>query len=258
MTTLVNPETGELVEALSRDEAERLTTRIALKLDAMADTYAGVMPLIREAIERQAYSALGYRSVGEYVADRFGGSLAKLGMEIRREVVRELTEAGMSTRAIAPVVGVSKSQVAADIQVSSTGHLTQTPAPRSEGEAVAERDNAPQGEGDGEAPDPMPEVPTPRPAVIGIDGKTYTRPEPVAKPATDPEYDNAAQACLGLTRAMSRLLTFEHPNMRAGMRRYWSLASAEVPPVQRQDVTPELMRAAARGLLELADEWESQ
>jgi len=39
-----------------------------------------------------------------------------------------LTSAGMSTRAIAPVVGVSKSQVSTDRQVSSAGHLS-APAP---------------------------------------------------------------------------------------------------------------------------------
>jgi len=38
-----------------------------------------------------------------------GGSLHRLGVEVRRAVVGELTAAGMSTRTIAPVVGVGKS-----------------------------------------------------------------------------------------------------------------------------------------------------
>jgi len=44
---------------------------------------------------------------------------------VRREVVRELTSAGMSTRAIAPVVGVTDRQVRYDVeQVFRTEHLS--------------------------------------------------------------------------------------------------------------------------------------
>lgn len=164
----VDRNTGEIVEPLTEAEAERLTTRIALKLDAMADTYVGVMPMIREAIDREAFRALGYRSVGEYVADRFGGSLGKLGMEIRREVVRELTDAGMSTRAIAPVVGASHMTVQRDLEspVTPVTPATPTVAPR-EFERLREAG-----------------LPTRVPApVVGIDGKTYTRPEPAPRSA---------------------------------------------------------------------------
>jgi hypothetical protein len=100
--------------SMTREEAERISSRIGLRLDTMADTWAGALPLIREAIERNAYSALGYASHGAYVSDRFGDSLSKLGVELRREIVRELTEAGLSTRAIAPVVGVSDYTVRQD------------------------------------------------------------------------------------------------------------------------------------------------
>ncbi len=274
--TLVHTETGEAIEPLGRQAAERLTTRIALKLDAMADTYAGVMPMIREAITREAFRSLGYRSVGEYVQDRFGDALSKLGVDMRRVVIGELTEAGMSTRAIASVVGVSKSQVANDQQVSRTGHLTQTPADSSAGAAPAEPGHTPKVAPDEEdatpagvqvstddstAATPGGETPaTPRPPVVGIDGKTYSRPEPRApKPVLageSAEYDNAEQAAKALARAVSKLLEFQHPNMREGMRRYWSMASIEVPPASRRDVTPEQMRAAAHGLLALASEWD--
>lgn len=178
--TVVNVETGELVDLLDREQAERLTTRISLKLDAMADTYVGVMPLIREAIVRQAYVALGYRSVGEYVADRFGGSLGKLGVEIRREVVRELTDAGMSTRAIAPVVGVSDRQVRYD--VGRVSHLPEAP----EGGAVDE-----------------PETVAPRSPVTGIDGKTYTPPKTRPQRALPDQFFDAA---FDLTKAVDRVV----------------------------------------------------
>lgn len=44
--TVVNVETGEVVETLTRVEAERLTARIADKLDGIADNLEQVMPLI--------------------------------------------------------------------------------------------------------------------------------------------------------------------------------------------------------------------
>lgn len=138
--------TGEIVESLGRDEAERLSIRIGARLDTMADNYMAVLPMIREAIGRQAHAALGYRSPGEYVADRFGESLSKLGVDVRRAVVQELTAAGLSTRAIAPVVGVSQKTVVKDTQVihEVSPDSCERPAP-----------------------------------ITGIDGKTYTRPASV-------------------------------------------------------------------------------
>jgi len=92
-------------------DAERLTSRIQIKLNNLADTYEAVLPLIKEAYEGEAYKALGYKSHGAYVQDRFGQSLNRLGVSMRRIVVKELTEEGMSTRAIAEVVGVTPGTV---------------------------------------------------------------------------------------------------------------------------------------------------
>lgn len=167
--TLVNTETGELVEPLTEGDAERLSSRISLRLDTIADNYTAVLPLIREAIERQAHVALGYRSPGEYAADRFGDALSKLGPEMRQAVVRELADLGMSTRAIAPVVGVSQKTVVKDTQV-----IPEVSPPDLEDEArAAEYDRArgydrPREERSQEAR-----------AITGIDGKQYTRPAPI-------------------------------------------------------------------------------
>src|SRR5690606_37515202 len=49
-----------------------------------------------------------------------------------------LTEAGLSTRAIAPVVGASQKTVSRDAQVSHMTHPTQTPAPVPSGEAATD------------------------------------------------------------------------------------------------------------------------
>jgi hypothetical protein len=126
----------------------------------------------------------------------------------------------------------------------------QTPAPRSTGEGVTGAGQSPEGVDS-----------TPRPPVTGMDGKSYPRPEPRApKPvmsADEADYDNAEQASKALARAVGKLLEFQYPNMRDHQRRYWSMASIEVPPTSRRDVTPEQMRLAAQGLLNLADEWDA-
>ena len=195
--TVVNYATGEVVD-LDRAAAERRAERITLRLDAIADNYRAVMPMIREAIEKRDDIALGYRSPGEYVSDRFGQSLSGLGIEVRRAVVGELTEAGLSTRAIAPVVGTDHVTVSRDLKagVAHATPDTPTPASTSEGEAAVDAGHTPQGEdapgaaATGPVPsdtdDPQPS-PAPRPAdpnpIVGIDGKNYKRPEPKPRQA---------------------------------------------------------------------------
>ena len=272
----VNTHTGEIVEPLSQPEAERLTQRIALKLDAMADTYAGVMPLIREAIERQAYRALGYASVGAYISERFGDSLAKLGMDMRRVVVHELTEAGMSSRAIAPVVGVSDRQIRRDMQqVGHVSHLPQTPAatagaapaqPESPKVAPAEPADtaaAAVGSDDATATTPGGETPaTTRPSVVGLDGKTYQRPAP--KPSVpkvdEAEWDaqdRAEELASNLARNISLLYAVTDAERRAEYIANWRRGTQDRPALGSQFVTPKHMRDLSAALLTFADEWEN-
>ena len=181
--------------------AERRAERIRLRLDAIADNYTAVLPMIRQAIEMRDDVALGYRSVGDYVSDRFGGALTNLGIEVRREVVRELTSAGMSTRAIAPVVGADFTTVYRDQKATGVAHATPSPAIDPEtgevgpdypeptptaGVQTAATEGAPGGRV--ERDQGAPSAPAPLPPVTGRDGKTYTRPEPTTpkrRPLTD-------------------------------------------------------------------------
>lgn len=256
--TLVDTHTGELVESLTADEARRLTDRIRLLGGALADTLDKLADLIDQARTGSAWLALGYRSWTEYVSTEFADVLPRLGRDPRQELVRELDARGMSTRAIAPLVGVSKDTVARDLQAPVSNETPEIPQVEEAAPSVGDAPRVAVVE-----PEPVQAVgaaPAPRPAVTGLDGKQYSRPEPKPKPvmsADEADYDNAAKASLALSRATSKLLEFQYDNMRAAMRRYWSMASIEVPPTPRRDVTPEQMRVAAQGLLTLADEWES-
>lgn len=175
--------------AMSSQEAERLTLRISLKLGTLADTYESVMPLIREAIGRKAHEALGYASIGAYAADRFGDSLTRLGVDTRRDVVRELTAAGMSSRAIAPIVGVSQKTVVKDTQAipEVSPDATETElidisvmADASDEEFEVGLKEA-RAEGDLSRENVVSKINSPV-KVTGLDGKQYTRPVPQSEP----------------------------------------------------------------------------
>ena len=202
--TLVNADTGEVVE-LDAAAAERRAERIALRLDAIADNQQAVLPMISEAIEKRDHLALGYRSVGDYVADRFGRSLAGLGIEVRRAVVRELTEAGLSSRAIAPVVGVSDRQVRNDQQAGGKDFPPETDAC------------------DGSEPDL--DDPPAKP-ITGIDGKNYPRskPKPKPEPVSDEEADQINSA---VNRATDPLVAYR-ANVSKALNRANDLTSLDV------------------------------
>jgi len=194
MTALEIVETGEIVEPMAAEEASSITTQIVVKLDAIADNYQAVMPLIRQAITRQAYVVLGYASAGAYVADRFGKALSRLGMDTRRQVVKELTEAGLSTRAIAPVVGVDQTTVVRDLSrrgdASASPEAEPDPDAASQPEREPDPDTAPMPDAEFTDDDDEPalteaecealaDLGEPEPErITGMDGKSYPKPEP--------------------------------------------------------------------------------
>ncbi|MGI8433741.1 MAG: hypothetical protein ACR2LE_03250, partial [Nocardioidaceae bacterium] len=83
----------------------------------IAENVESVLSLIEQARAASVHEVLGYRSWTEYVADKFGGTLTRIGKAERLPIVELLAEQGMSTRAIATVVGVSQPQVVRDRQV---------------------------------------------------------------------------------------------------------------------------------------------
>ncbi|ROS28873.1 hypothetical protein EDF22_0604 [Rathayibacter sp. PhB127] len=206
----------DVPRAFSAADAERLSSRIGLKLDSMADTFAGVLPLIREAIERDVYALLGYASHGAYVSDRFGDSLAKLGVDMRREVVRELTEAGLSQRAIAPVFGVSQPMIAKDVRAIEASEVITRLSPADE-PAFDPTPTLPPSQYDWVepgAPDFDPTTgevivdvePEPEPVrvVTGLDGKSYPQQAPT-EPRRRSLVDDAYTASRDLWKVLERI-----------------------------------------------------
>jgi hypothetical protein len=99
------------------DEAKIRASYIKSELGSIAESRDSVLHLVECAKEARDHELLGYPSWTAYVAAEFGSELAELRRDDRRDVVAVLSETGMSTRAIASVVGVSNSTVHEDIKV---------------------------------------------------------------------------------------------------------------------------------------------
>jgi hypothetical protein len=135
---------------MTQDEAERISQRIALRLDTIADNTEAVCELIEKASQGEAWRALGYESWPAYVVGRFGDALARVRRAERLPLTQALAETGMSTRAIASLTGVSQPTVVRDL-----------------GEQVI-HDESPAG------------------SITGLDGKAYPRPDPGPPPTRKP------------------------------------------------------------------------
>lgn len=100
---------------MDADAARRLTERIRLTAQTFAESRDRLMELVGEAKAGNAHLALGYDSWTAYLADVLGEEPLRLARDDRRELVGALSAEGMSTRAIAPIVGVNHSTVVRDL-----------------------------------------------------------------------------------------------------------------------------------------------
>ena len=188
--------TGEVVEIMDKTEARRLTTEAQSEFRSAVAHHEHGWRLVAEAIKAGGHAALGYRSASEYMEHEFAEVLAGLDASARRVAVHELSALGMSTRAIAPVVGVS--QKTADRDVRQVSHRD-SPEPESL------------------PTDPEP-VSDPTPAkIIGRDGKSYARPQ-----TTGPK---EAQKETPMTAAPSRLAIPRPPKYGGGRRSHNQIIS---------------------------------
>jgi|SRR5690606_22851203 len=154
-------------DAMTKQAARRLTERIKLTYGTAQEAVDKLVELIGQARDGKAHEALGYKSWTAYCAAEFDVQL-KLPAADRKELVLQLSELGMSTRAIAPVAGVSKNSVQRDL-----------------------------------ATVPLGTVDSP---VTGVNGKTYQRPGPKARRAPLPDaFKRQSSRLLATTRSIRRL-----------------------------------------------------
>lgn len=107
-------------QAMTEQDARRLTERIRLTALTYTEAKAKLLDLVQEAKECGAHEVLGYSSWQAYLSDVLGEEPMRLARDERQEMVKVLSSEGMSTRAIAPIVGASVGQVHADRQVFSS------------------------------------------------------------------------------------------------------------------------------------------
>jgi hypothetical protein len=98
------------------DDARRLTERIRYSALAVRDGMEKLQALVEEAQAGQAHVALGYKSWTAYLADTLGHEPLRLPRDQRQELVGYLAGEGMSTRAIAPIVGTGYDTVQRDLR----------------------------------------------------------------------------------------------------------------------------------------------
>jgi hypothetical protein len=158
--SLIPLPTPDLALAMDQPEAQERIARIQA---ALAVVLEDIIALYRG----RAWIAMGYPSWDALCAAEFPG--VRMPVPQRRDAVLELTEAGLSTRAIGAALGVSDGTVRNDQKSTAQDY----------------------------AVDPRP--------VVGLDGRTRTYPPP--EPAPDPvllgEMQAAARCAYGLQGFLS-------------------------------------------------------
>lgn len=204
---------------MGEHDARRITERIRLTAFTARESLEKLQALVAEAQEGQAHVALGYASWTAYLADVLGDEPLRLPRDQRQQLVGYLAGEGMSTRAIAPIVGASQKTVDRDVRqvVSQMTHVDPDTGEVSDdypsdattgGEVTPPAEPTVNGadagvEEPGEAVEALPTPPA-RPAVTGLDGKTYQRPEP-RKPQRRSLVDDARDAGQELRKALDRV-----------------------------------------------------
>ncbi len=105
----------EFGERLDHERASLLIAQIQGQFTITASYLTDIGRNARELYIGQGWLALGYDSWEELCEDKFRAGALNLGKALRQSLVSELRSEGLSTRAIAPVVGVGQTQVRRDL-----------------------------------------------------------------------------------------------------------------------------------------------
>ncbi len=195
-----------------------MTLQLKLLFGSVADQIDKVKELIYKAKSGQADVALGYKYWPAYCETEFAGALPILERPRRLELVSSLTELGMSSRAIAPIVRVTDRQVRKDQQVGT--QFPPCPNPADECDPDSEIVDA-------EILEDNP--PVHRPQITGRDNKTYTPPAPrkQRRSSLPDAYRNAVH---DLNKSIERLERLQADDRFGGNRKalsetHWKLVS---------------------------------
>lgn len=115
--------TGQAVAVMDIDDARRLTERIRYSALGVRDGMEKLQNLVDQAQAGSAHIALGFKSWTDYLSQTLGQEPLRLARDDRQALVGYLAGEGMSTRAIAPIVGASQSVVDRDIRVTQNGSV---------------------------------------------------------------------------------------------------------------------------------------
>ena len=245
---------------LSPGEAQRLTQRIKMTASSVRDGLFKLRNLVEEARESNVWQVLGFQSWTAYLADTLADEPMRLDRDERQALVGYLAGEGLSTRAIAPIVGVAHKTVARDIEAAVSNDTPDPGATPAPAPAVAGPDASPTHErtatvnlDTGE----LTEEPAPAP-IIGLDGKKYKRPEPKPVPAGDTaEVITAENESRAIGRALAAMHGMSNPAHRERViSRWWPLGNDAVPPDARALFEPRALRDIATHIMQLADELE--
>lgn len=110
---------------MDKEEALRLTEKIRLTIEGINDRLDRLAEYAAKAYAGRIWVPLGYGSWQEYVSREL--PQLRLARDERRELVVQLAEEGLSTRAIAPVVGAGQMTVVRDLAATEPNDSVDEP-----------------------------------------------------------------------------------------------------------------------------------
>lgn len=183
---------------MTETEAHKVTEDIRHTAKSFTEYRARLMDAVDKAKAGNAHLALGYASWTAYLSEVLGEEPMRLARAERQDMVRMLSDEGMSTRAIAPIVGSSFKTVAND---RGAGVQNYTP------ETAPANVNTTTGEIRSDFQSSMAqverEVVAQSQAIQGMDGKTYSRPES-PKPRAEAVASQFTSAVADLNRVLDK------------------------------------------------------
>lgn len=168
---------------MTEDEAHKVTEDIRHSAKSFTEYRVRLMAAVDRAKSGNAHLALGYKSWTAYLHEVLGQEPMRLARAERQDMVRMLSDEGMSTRAIAPIVGANFATVSRDSK-APVANATPEPAPANVNTETGEIHDEPA-------------------KVTGMDGKQYTRPEP-PKPRAEATTSQFTSAIADLNRVLDK------------------------------------------------------